>query len=476
MNNKPDSILKEDEAEISLKDLLAYCFLHWRSAIVICLVVGILSGAYKGATTYISSSTPKSTNTKEISKTPSALERYESTIASSQDYIDNSDLMKIDPSKEAVSTVTMIINSDDKTNSTIETLKSSYIAQLKHGDYLINLSKKLSLNSKYVSELVNLSSNDNDSTLLLSGANNTSIDISGINKPNLFASSITIKTIASNKKTSEALLDGVINEANLINENLKNEIGSHSLSFVSRTYNTSYDRETAKAQSASLQSILDSKVAYNDYKSKLQPELDSAPNDTTLAPAQSRQIAIKTGTKWFVIGAVLAFLCYGFILCLVYILSQTPITKEQFFSRYNFFSLGSFSDAKKELFDKNHKFDKWLRRIMGISVALDVDEVYELIAANLNVYQPDKKSFLCIGSVNDTMKDEIVDELSAKKSDCTFTYCEDIINNPNARMALTNCDAIIFVEKYDESKYEDIDKELELVARSNKEIAGIILY
>ena len=58
---------------------------------------------------------------------------------------------------------------------------------------------------------------------------------------------------------------------------------------------------------------------------------------------------------------------------------------------------------------------------MGLNTILDLDEVYDLITANLNVYQKDKKSFVLVGAVNDNMKFEIAEELSQKMDNVNFS-------------------------------------------------------
>lgn len=40
------------ESEIDLKDMFIYCFLHWRSALVLCLIFGLLIGGIQGFRTY----------------------------------------------------------------------------------------------------------------------------------------------------------------------------------------------------------------------------------------------------------------------------------------------------------------------------------------------------------------------------------------------------------------------------------------
>ena len=45
---KKNYIINEDETEINIKDLLTYCFLHWRKALALMLMAGILLGGLMG--------------------------------------------------------------------------------------------------------------------------------------------------------------------------------------------------------------------------------------------------------------------------------------------------------------------------------------------------------------------------------------------------------------------------------------------
>jgi hypothetical protein len=46
---KMNYIINEDETEINIKDLLTYCFLHWRKALALMLIAGIVLGGAMGA-------------------------------------------------------------------------------------------------------------------------------------------------------------------------------------------------------------------------------------------------------------------------------------------------------------------------------------------------------------------------------------------------------------------------------------------
>lgn len=477
MNNKNSSILRDEDVEISLKDLLAFCFLHWRSAIVLCLVAGCLLGGYKGVNTYKSSSTAdKAISAPPKGSTEEVLKEYQEQIKSEEEYLNHSELMNIDATNESYSQVTMLITSDQLNTSVLSSLKSSYIAHFEKGAFLKKVAKEYKLDPKYINELVSVKNITTNSDAMLNP------DTNSINYNQFFSqlvnstsSSLTISVIASNEKTSEGILNAIIDEANTFNVSLSKDFGAHQISFVSRVYTVLYDKDTSSAQTRSIKSVLDTKASYKDYATKFQDELSA--NTPVISDANSaHKQAVKTGIKWFLTGALGIFLVYGFVLCIVYITSAKPITREQFYSRYGLFALGSFTDGRKNLYKNSSRFDKWLRKTMGLHTILDLDEVYDLISANLNVYQNDKKSFVLIGAVNDNMKNEIADELSQKMDNCEFTVCQDLLNEPTARLSLSKADAIIFVEKYGASNYEDIDREIALALKSEIEIAGCINY
>ena len=477
MNNNNNSILREDDVEISLKDLLAFCFLHWRSALVVCLLTGALLGAYKGLNVY-KSATPnsKTAETQTPNSTEHVLSEYEAKISSAEEYLKDSEFMHIDPANESNSEVTMLLSSETVDSASLDTLKKAYISHLQKGSYLKKAAKKYKLDSKYIGELVNVKDIDSTAHSTL----NSDEEIGNINQ--FFASfntvpsnSLLITVIASNPKTSDGILECIINEANEFNKTLSQEYGSHTITFVSRNSTVIFDKTTSTAQSQTLKSVLEAKANYKDYATKFQDELSQTVVPTTDVNA-THKLAAKTGIKWFCLGAFGIFLAYGFILCVIYITSSKPITREQFYSRYSFFNLGSFTDGRKKLYKNNSTFDKWLRKIMGLNTILDLDEVYDLITANLNVYQKDKKSFVLVGAVNDNMKFEIAEELSQKMDNVKFSVCQDLLNDPTARLSLSEADAIIFVEKYGSSNYEDIDREIALAIKSGKEIAGCINY
>lgn len=477
MNNNNNSIFREDDVEISLKDLLAFCFLHWRSALIACLLAGALLGGYKGLSVYKTSAPNTISTDKAIpSSTEQVLSGYEAKISSAEEYLKDSEFMHIDPANESNSEVTMLLSSETADYASLDALKKAYISHLQKGSYLKKAAKKYKLDSKYIGELISVKDIDSTANCTLN-----SEEVSGninqfITRFNTAPSnSLLITVIASSSKTSEGILDCIIAEANEFNKALSQEYGSHEITFVSKNQAIIFDKETSTAQSQTLKNVLEAKANYKDYASKFQDELSQTVVPTTDANA-THKLAVKTGIKWFCLGAFGIFLAYGFILCIVYITSSKPITREQFYSRYSFFNLGSFTDGRKKLYKNNSKFDKWLRKVMGLNTVLDLDEVYDLITANINVYQKGKKSFVLVGAVNDNMKFEIAEELSQKMDNVKFSVCQDLLNDPTARLSLSEADAIIFVEKYGSSNYEDIDREIALAIKSGKEIAGCINY
>jgi hypothetical protein len=477
MNNNNNSIFREDDVEISLKDLLAFCFLHWRSALIACLLAGALLGGYKGLSVY-KTSTPNTISTDKAipSSTEQVLSGYEAKISSAEEYLKDSEFMHIDPANESNSEVTMLLSSETADYASLDALKKAYISHLQKGSYLKKAAKKYKLDSKYIGELISVKDIDSTANCTLN-----SEEVSGnINQfitrfSTAPSNSLLITVITSSSKTSEGILDCIIAEANEFNKTLSQEYGSHEITFVSKNQAIIFDKETSTAQSQTLKNVLEAKANYKDYASKFQDELSQTAVPTTDANA-THKLAVKTGIKWFCLGAFGIFLAYGFILCIVYITSSKPITREQFYSRYSFFNLGSFTDGRKKLYKNNSTFDKWLRKVMGLNTILDLDEVYDLITANLNVYQKDKKSFVLVGAVNDNMKFEIAEELSQKMDNVKFSVCQDLLNDPTARLSLSEADAIIFVEKYGSSNYEEIDREIALAIKSGKEIAGCINY
>jgi hypothetical protein len=104
----------------------------------------------------------------------------------------------------------------------------------------------------------------------------------------------------------------------------------------------------------------------------------------------------------------------------------------------------------------------------------DEEYVYNLITANLNVYAKDEKSFLLVGSSSDKLA-KIVSNLESRKTDCSFSYVNDLTENPESRTKLSKIDNVIFVAEYGVSNYDTILEELSLVYKSEKDIAGAIM-
>ena len=270
MNSHPSkSIVPRDELAYNVKDLLVYCFQHWRSTLILMLVGGLLFGLLHGTSTYreelynrellshnYDEYIAMADNGEALSGDErnhfdylrwlaaiNAIDRKSTQIS---DYVDHALLMQIDPEAVATATATIVIlptESDDLT--TVGNLLSVYRSALLNGSYLDKMADSLSTKGEYLRELISVSINgeikatDNDNIRdRIRHWNDyrfpfTDDYTSG--KLNVPSSVLELRAIAAEPDLAEQLMDAMLSEMTALHSKFDLSVAPHTLSTLNRT-------------------------------------------------------------------------------------------------------------------------------------------------------------------------------------------------------------------------------------------------
>ena len=197
---KMNYIINEDETEINIKDLLTYCFLHWRKALALMLIAGIVLGGAMGAKEGIKTSKlaeayqtylndpdaliAKQDNTTYAQKNGIELPEDEILTAEEQqileevatldsinnmndiiyttrrdlmaltDYYNDSILMNVVPQYVPTAEADIMITvPDGAPANSVNVLIAAYVDYLKNGNYLDEYAEELGMDVKYLKEV-----------------------------------------------------------------------------------------------------------------------------------------------------------------------------------------------------------------------------------------------------------------------------------------------------------------------------------
>ncbi len=519
-------IINEDETEINIKDLLTYCFLHWRKALALMLLVAIALGGFMGVRDGIKTSKlaaayqlylndpdaliAKQDNTTYAQKNGIELPEDEILTAEEQqileevatldsinnmndiiyttrrdlmaltDYYNDSILMNVVPQYVPTAEADIMITvPDGAPANSVNVLIAAYVDYLKNGNYLDEYAEELGMDVKYLKEAITVSDitfgNIDDSAAPSSSSSgmNVSTDVD-VN----FAVStadgsrvgiIVIRTVGTSAENALNLLQYIIDETENYREATGETVCEHDITVVNYFFNMVKDDRIQVLQTETSEQLVDLQENLEIYVKSLknlQKQHGGLIVNTMHKLPNALLEGTKTGVKFGAIGMFAIFLFYALILIIKYIISAIALTKSQLVNRFTLFDLGSVRDGEQKLYKHKGKFDKWLRKKGRLGEG-DVNSV-DAAVANLAVYGNEYKSILVIGS-GETSKG-----LEKAIKDRKVHVAPSLIDNPLARKLLLEVDCVVLEVKYGESKFEDIRDQLKLIMLAGKPVAGYI--
>lgn len=475
------------EIEIDLRDMICYCFLHWRSALALMIVVGMLFGCYSTLKNYraeksvidaytrydaavadgindddklkaaVNNDTVYANikNQNKITSLNSQIAELNKDINKNEKYLSEAELIKIDPNKEYFSnTVIAITVSDTAKSGTLSSIMSAYKANLLSQECKDKINNETNIKSRYLNDLIDISASTDGMT---------DADKTGN------VGTLTIYTIGKSESDVKSMTSAMLSDFSDVSSKVSKTFGNFDTNVMDTNYGiTANDFISEKTDD------INTKVS-TDRSSLNQVETTLSALTPTPRPTIDKSSLVKGLIKKSVTGAIMIFLLYGFLLCLIYAMSDRAITKNQLISRYRLFELGTFANANEKIYRRNGAFDKWLRRKMNVYEKIDDRiAVFDMILANLNVYAAGRMNIIITGSASMDEKVKLIVELRARNHDITFLPCESLTNKAEDRSKLASADAVIFFEKYGSSRYADMSKEVMLTGDADICIIGYI--
>lgn len=454
--NTTGSILRSENASISLRDLFWSVTAKWRQIVCLTLLITLLFAGYKGVSSYSSLSDPATVHAIEESN-ESAQKAYESNksvlesridtvsqlIDQENEYEQNSLLFSIDPYNVSVSEKTYYIDTD------YTILPGSSFQNPNYSVQVVNAYKAV-INSIAIEPILGQKTSDKRDIFLT-----VTVDP----EHGLFS----VRTIGADPDQAVRIMEEADKAIQSAAQSIRSDVHDHQISCIAETQYQAVSEELYQlhedhqSRLKSLTKGLADAVA--EYESLKVPQLE---------PITTR-ISIKGIVKFaifgFVIGAVLSVLLYA----VPFILRNAVASPDDMARRYNAATLGMFTDGRKA-----NRIDRSIASHRGL-VDLPAEKAAALSAANIRQVAGDNRKILLAGDV----KKESIAELSRHLSPqlegfellCGGNICED----PDSVCALSACDALILVEELGVSRHDTIVREADKAFRLGKPVLGFIL-
>lgn len=499
------------ETEINLKDMFIYCFIHWRSALVLCLIFGLLIGAVQGYRSYKSTVASNAAAQKQLEAQKSeavldltfvsSIEGLQDTVGregklarlknnifsiwddiqAQEQFINEAAIMKLDPDNIS-KTISAVMISAPSADNTFDPamLISEYKNELFYGGTISQIARDESLGMK---------ESDVFQFIGIFTADEYLAQEKFIYSANSRADSAIFYITAKGKDgaASEKIMSFLLSALPSAQQKISSSTGiAHSASVLSTHTVTMSDEDTRTYQATQKQKLETLYANFDKAQETLTKALSSkedtavekelfqtAKGDSTVVIASPMKALAKEAVKWAVIGAVIVFLLYGLFLCILYALGR-PKTISSLSGRFPLRLLGGVRDAEKKLYNGKTRFDRWLRKMAGINPERDEEKVYDMISSNLSVFCGEEESFIIAGSDTKEHREILCRELSRRMPKKTFTAPSDILSDPASRNLLGECEAIIFSEIYGKCTNRGLSEELSLLSGTGIKVAGMI--
>jgi len=498
---KSKSIVPRDELAYNVKDLLVYCFQHWRSALVLMLVGGLLSVLLGGVSAYRRELRNRALVSHSLDEyiamadsgavlggdersylaalrqidAVSAIDRKSAQLT---DYLDHSLLMQIDPMAVATATATVVIRQTEAYNPAADgNLLLAYRAALLNGSYLDELAETLSTKSQYLRELISVSlggEGDASDGSISSGTLDSSYLRDRIRRYNYYSfpfsvnlfdepfalpsSVLELRVIASDTDLAGQLMDAMLAELAAQEADMSRRVAPHTLTMLGPTLSVLSDRSLMDTQLEQRLSLYDLPALRGEYT--LRTALPTVSDGRTLSAA------LKGGVKQGVIAAAVLFLGYGLLLCLYYLFSDRALTEIRFRQHYRLLPLSAFRSAPSAVYRRRGPFDRWLRRSDRMLVdACESAAVYEMAAGNLRLYGGELHTVLITGAAPAADKLALAAALEERLSGTKFVAVSNLVEI-SERLKLAGADGVIFYESFDATRFPALNEELELTERA----------
>lgn len=469
--------VKKKEKEVSLLELFWEILTKWRLLIVLTLFCTILVGGYKFVSdmqNYKKTQNSSDMSRQELNKfltdneKNTVLEAKEKQIAinKKQEYLNKSELMKIDAYNKNVEVIQYYVRGD-KTKDLIE----CYLAYLQNGGPIEEIRNKLNWkqDDKYLLELFAADKGEQNKK-----------DKQLSEETNVFTVYVTGKDKSSCENNADAIKKAVLD----YREILERKIGTHELVLLNSNTKVIKDDNLIDKQDDLKGSIITLKTEVNTLKSNMTEQqlklLQLIDSDTAIQQNEKQNInKITINKKFLFLGCVLGVLLSVLWISVRYILNGTIKTNSEV---QNLFGLHLFGEIKK--IDEQRKYfksiDYWINFYKEKTILNNYEKV-EFISSKLKaaLKQANINELLIITSLSlnkdeQTTIKQIVSEISA--DNMRIIMGGDITNNIDMFNKLIKTGNALLIEKFRITKYSTIEKELEICNDYNINLLGSVMF
>lgn len=442
----------------NLKDLVVNILRKWRWMLGFAIVFGILLGGYKymSGTQELGNAATAINSNKEFEEEKKQLEEeiqiLKNSIKDWKEYYTNSEFVKTDAYNSEVYNISfLIITNDNVDNSGLlsNDIASAYVNMISSG----SIYDGFDLEAMDIDLCSNLISAEAEGSL------------------------VSISAVLDSKGKTKAVAEEICNKIES-NELSVNELkDSYSVQFISKNIAQLNDLE-----SESLAAKQSNVVVWGDrYQTSLdtkKKQLETLKSENGYIEVTKRSVIVDT-IKFTIVG-ILGGIVFGIILGLILDLMGNKLRNKKELDRD--FSLSCIGNPYMiESNEKKNFVDRCIDRLDGNqTVICNFEEKMDYIVANINMLlsnHTEIKEIAIVGSISNAKIQQLTESIQERfdNENIHFVWGEKLTVNSDTLQKVQKCDAVILVEKVQQSYWKDIELEYELLKKMRKEILGYVL-
>lgn len=459
------------EQEIDLKELMFAVFHKWRPILICAVLLAVLLGGYKAVSSFRGQSDAEAVREarenyeremevydRNVETCEREIDNLTRDIASQQEYVESSILMNMSPYDVWEAKADFFVKTDyeimpDMVYQNVDltrTVLQAYRSALTDGNLLEEVAKKSQVDSRYLQELITITTGQDETT-------------SQDKKNNL----LTIQVRHNEEAKAQELLDSIVGGIDQYQKQIRSSIGNHTITMVGTSTTSMVDLGLADQQSRERERLERLKAGLDTREKEL---------DALAEPAQvvtSTNAAVKSGMKYGLIGGVLGAFAVIFFVCVAFVMSDRVYSAKELKYRFKVKILGTLPGPEA---GKAGRIDAWLNRLEGRAGDKDEDHEYGLIAANIRNYMDGSQALLVTGGAAGERVSRVAAELSSRLSGIKVIAGGNLLHDAECLKKLPQCDGIVLVEECRKSLYSEVELELEKAYDLQKKVAGCVVF
>lgn len=453
------------ELTTSLSELLAAMIRAWKGICAALLVFALLLGGYQTYRQISRARAPENSPEKIEERYQTALEEYEinkedlqrsldnqeKSLASKEEYLENSILLQIDPYDKYVTNIVFTFTDIDESaqlfrypNTAADYLpkkiRSQYLELWKSMDLSkdIGLSKYAGIQSKYLSEIVSVSSLDGEL--------------------------VSIEAAGPAPSETEELADAVYNYFEAHREVISKSSAQHNFTLVNKTTKNIID-DALNTKRESLETEIENlRKDIEDTKESLEALKEPQPDETYSITA-----IVKSVVKYVILGAAIGIFLGCAFVCCKWLFTGRVSNSFQLERVANAPFLGSLCIPST-----------WAARlsatVMGERTWRDRDQAMAYIREQIKANHSTDNKLLLFSTLPEKLAGANMDELKTILSEDGYAVSTvmDIVHNPLAVEAVHTSTAVVFAEMAGRSSIVAIQSAVAQLKTKEVPVLGII--